>query len=144
MDFLLNIDALAKISQILLGIVGAVAIYLSWGQLKATKRNTQLNIAKNEIDIFSKLNEKQKIFVDSMALYNANTDNKSARLNALKAKEEYFWLLDIVCLYVLNKSITPHHFYTQYRQTIYELLKIFPNDFGADSAYKNILKILEA
>lgn len=143
MDFLLDLDLLAKISQILLGVVGAVAIYLSWGQLKATKRNTQLNIAKNEIDIFSKLNERQKIFVDFMALYNADTNNKSAELGALKAKEEYFWLLDIVCFYTLNKSITPHHFYAQYRQTICELVKIFPSDFGVNSAYKNIVKILK-
>ena len=71
----LSIDNLSKLSQIGLMIAGGYALYISHNQLKITKRNTELNIAKNEIDIFSKLNEKEKIFVDCLENYDAQQND---------------------------------------------------------------------
>lgn len=63
------IDYSSKTSQIVLMLAGLYALYISYNQLRITKkntelniRNTELNIAKNEIDIFSRLDDKEKIF----------------------------------------------------------------------------------
>lgn len=136
----LSIDNLSKLSQIGLVVIGGLALYISRNQLKIAKRNTELNIAKNEIDIFSKLNEKEKVFVDCLENYNGQNNEDFDSLQ--RAKEEYFRLFDTVCLYVSNESITFENFCNQYKDRIIFIVAQFKkDDFGDGSKYKNIISL---
>ncbi len=141
LDILMSIiDNLSKLSQMGLMVAGGYALYISHNQLKITKRNTELNIAKNEIDIFSKLNEKEKVFVDCLESYNEQNNEYFDSLQ--RAKEEYFRLFDAVCLYVSNGSITFDNFCNQYQDRIIFIVTQFKkDDFGDDSIYKNIINL---
>lgn len=129
-----NLDCISKLSQIVLGVIGLYAIYISHNQLKLARRNTQLNIAKNEIDIFARLNEKEKVFIDCLEI----ADNDTDLLN--HAKEEYFRLFDTVCLYVLNESITLDNFHNQYKDRLNLIVREFADDFKQD-LYANIMEV---
>lgn len=133
----LSIDNLSKFSQIMLMLFGGYALYISHKQLKIAKRNTELNIAKNEIDIFARLNEKEKVFVDSLENYDEIFDLLK------RAKEEYFRLFDTICLYVLNGSITLDNFCNQYKDRISLIIDKFKDEFGDNSIYKNIVRLHE-
>ena len=78
MDIVLKFAPLAGI------ITSTIAIFafgIALWQLLLARKNTMLNIAKNEIDIFSKLDERQKIWYDCMCEYNVLLKNgKSERL----------------------------------------------------------------
>lgn len=143
----LSIDSLSKFSQMMLMIFGGYALYISHKQLKITKRNTELNIAKNEIDIFARLNEKEKVFVDSLENYGgAETKEKEydETFDLLKrAKEEYFRLFDTICLYVLNESITLDNFCNQYKDRLFFIVDKFKDEFDDSSTYKNIVGLHE-
>lgn len=141
----LSIDGLSKFSQIMLMIFGGYALYISHKQLKIAKRNTELNIAKNEIDIFARLNEKEKVFVDSLENYDgANEKEYDETFDLLKrAKEEYFRLFDTICLYVLNDSITLDNFCNQYKDRIVFIVDKFKDEFDESSIYKNIVGLHE-
>lgn len=133
----LSIDNLSKFSQIMLMLFGGYALYISYKQLKIAKRNTELNIAKNEIDIFARLNEKEKVFVDSLENYDETFDLPK------RAKEEYFRLFDTICLYVLNESITLDNFCNQYKDRISLIIDNFKDEFDDNSIYKNIVRLHE-
>lgn len=139
----LSIDNLSKFSQMVLMLFGGYALYISHKQLKIAKRNTELNIAKNEIDIFAKLNEKEKVFVDSLENYDGVKEKEyDEAFDLLKrAKEEYFRLFDTICLYVLNDSITLDNFCNQYKDRISLIIDKFKDEFGDNSIYKNIVRL---
>lgn len=138
-----SLDDISKLAQIALGIIGIYAIYISHNQLKLSQRNTQLNIAKNEIDIFAKLNEKERVFIDYLEQFDETQTGELHNIpeTLLRAKQEYLRLLNTVCLYVLNESITLDNFRNQYKETVDFIIKRFDNDFGKDSLYKNIIKV---
>ncbi|HBD9204933.1 TPA: hypothetical protein KLC88_001755, partial [Campylobacter jejuni] len=54
------LDILVKIVQ----IVACLGLIIAIFQLRATSKNAKVNILKTEFDIFSKISEKEKIFVD--------------------------------------------------------------------------------
>lgn len=147
------LDNVSKIAQILLAGLGIIALCVSWGQLKVSRRNNKLNTAKNEIEIFSKLIDKQKAFIMCMFKYNEKMklcktpmmrDLAAQEKNdAKQAKDEYFGLLDTVCLYVLNEDITPNNFCKQYKNMLWKLMNLFSNDFDIGKTYENVGKLFK-
>lgn len=110
-----------------------------------SRKNTQLNTLKTEIDIFFKLFEKEKIFVDHLEYFISKEkefteEQKKKELEQLaRNKEQYLNTLDMICFYVDKKHFTPSTFYRQYGKTMLEI-----KDILADiNEYKNIALVLD-
>lgn len=89
-------------SEFLRILVGCIAFYFTFSQLRYAKRNMLLNIAKNEIEIFNKLDERQKLFIECQIKFSniKNNDNDEEMKILLNEEERlkkyYFDLLDTV------------------------------------------------
>ncbi|GEM_PF-5802380 len=99
-------------SNLLRIIVGGFTIYLAISQLWYARKNTRLNIAKNEIDIFNKLDERQKLLGDYQCQFMNSQEKNSEELDYLleqekQAKEHYLNLLDTTRLKTTKISRNP-------------------------------------
>ncbi|WP_290075204.1 hypothetical protein [Helicobacter rodentium] len=132
-------------SNLLRIIVGGFTIYLAISQLWYARKNTRLNIAKNEIDIFNKLDERQKLLGDYQCQFMNSQEKNSEELDYLleqekQAKEHYLNLLDTICLYALNKNITRENFFTQYKNMLLTINEIYQDEI---KNYENIKKAIK-
>lgn len=135
--------------------VGGVAFYFTYQQLKCAKKNMLLNIAKNEIDIFNKLDERQKLLTECQMKFSdiKDNDDKSKYLKEQLTteeqylKEHYLNLLDTVCFYANNNHITAKNFYLQYKDILFAVNELYiEKDTRKYEKYKNIreaIKIIE-
>lgn len=103
------LDEIVKIIQI--GGIG----FIIW-QLNISIRNTKVNTLKTEFEIFGKISEKEKAFVDEYEkLIKPNVYVDEESINPYKKyREQYLNELNLVCLYILNGYFTEKHFSQQY------------------------------
>ncbi|WP_143211981.1 hypothetical protein [Campylobacter hyointestinalis] len=143
------IDEFAKdlySSEFLRILVGGIALYFTFSQLQYAKRNMLLNIAKNEIDIFNKLDERQKLFIECQIKFsNIKNNDDDEEMKILLNEEErlkkyYFDLLDTVCLYAINKNITAKNFYSQYKNILLAVNELYEDTI---KKYENICKVIK-
>ena len=143
-----TLDIVYKIASIIVPIVAMFAIYISIKHLKKVGKDTRLNTAYTEIDIFEKLSKKQDQLYKSMLKViqiKEEEENKNETLFMLdvanKEKIDFLNLLDTVCLYVRNGCITRSNFKKQYKQPLKDIIETYKDNFDQNSAYDNI-KIL--
>ena len=137
----------APLAGMITAIIAVFAFSVALWQLLLARKNTMLNIAKNEIDIFAKLDERQKISADCMRKYNQllkKNENKELELEysssqATLAEEQYLNLVDTICLYALNGNITKANFYKQYAKMLLTLEEIYSEELNQ---YENIKKVV--
>ncbi|WP_107970265.1 hypothetical protein [Campylobacter concisus] len=148
MDNCPALDIAYKVASIIVPMVAMYAIYISIKHLKEIKRDTKLNTAYAEIDIFEKLSKKQDQYYKSMheVIKTKEEDiNKPEALFRLeianKEKIDFLNLLDTVCLYVRNGCITRSNFKRQYKQPLNDIVETYKDSFNQISMYDNI-KIL--
>ena len=136
-----HILAFAPLASIVTAIIAIRAFVIAKKQLSLAKQNTMLNIAKNEIDIFAKLDERQKTLSDyALEFEHSQEVNEEMLINQIEqAKERYYNLLDTICLYALNGNITKANFYKQYRSMFLVLEEIYSEEL---SSYENIKKVV--
>ncbi|EJD0663692.1 hypothetical protein OOV28_001444 [Campylobacter jejuni] len=127
-------------------LVGCIAFYFTFSQLRYAKRNMLLNIAKNEIDIFNKLDERQKLFIECQIKFSniKNNDNDEEMKILLNEEERlkkyYFDLLDTVCFYAINNNITAKNFYSQYKNILLAVNELYEDTI---KEYENICKVIK-
>ncbi|MBT0825031.1 hypothetical protein L8W41_07105 [Campylobacter sp. IFREMER_LSEM_CL1904] len=133
-------------SNIVKVIVGAITLYFGISQLWLSRKNTFQTIAKNEIEIFSKLDERQKLLVECRMKFlemKEESDNDSNLEMLLKEeenlKEYYLNFLDTVCLYAIKENISFKNFYTHYKK----MLIAVTIDEDEIKKYENINKAME-
>ena len=148
MDNCPALDIAYKVASIIVPMVAMYAIYISIKHLKEIKRDTKLNTAYAEIDIFEKLSKKQDQYYKSMhevIKIKEEDINKPEALSTLeianKEKIDFLNLLDTVCLYVRNGCITRSNFKRQYKQPLNDIVETYKDSFNQNSMYDNI-KIL--
>lgn len=123
-DFLISnkqcVDVIAQLIQISVSIVGIVGIVIAIFQLIASRTNAKVNILKTEFDIFGKISEKEKVFVDDyekLVTSNEAIDTESYN-SYIKNKEQYLSELNLVCSYILDGYFTKEHFFREYGEKI--------------------------
>ncbi|EAI5870807.1 hypothetical protein ACTJ0I_001697 [Campylobacter jejuni] len=105
-----------------------------------------LNIAKNEIEIFNKLDERQKLFIECQIKFSniKNNDNDEEMKILLNEEERlkkyYFDLLDTVCFYAINNNITAKNFYSQYKNILLAVNELYRDTI---KEYENICKVIK-
>ncbi|ECZ6247286.1 hypothetical protein F8Z45_09040 [Campylobacter coli] len=133
-------------SEFLRILVGCIAFYFTFSQLRYAKRNMLLNIAKNEIEIFNKLDERQKLFIECQIKFSniKNNDNDEEMKILLNEEERlkkyYFDLLDTVCFYAINNNITAKNFYSQYKNILLAVNELYRDTI---KEYENICKVIK-
>ncbi len=126
--------------------MGCIAFYFTFSQLRYAKRNMLLNIAKNEIEIFNKLDERQKLFIECQIKFSniKNNDNDEEMKILLNEEERlkkyYFDLLDTVCFYAINNNITAKNFYSQYKNILLAVNELYRDTI---KEYENICKVIK-
>lgn len=110
------LDIFVKIVQIITCLSFIIAIF----QLRATSKNAKVNILKTEFDIFGKISEKEKIFVDCYEKLISSNEliNKEDYNLYIKSQEQYLSELNLVCLYILEGYFTKKHFFQEYGEKI--------------------------
>lgn len=134
-------------SEFLRILVGCIAFYFTFSQLRYAKRNMLLNIAKNEIEIFNKLDERQKLFIECQIKFSSiknDDDVDEEEMKILLNEEErlkkyYFDLLDTVCFYAINNNITAKNFYSQYKNILLAVNELYRDTIRE---YENICKVI--
>lgn len=140
MTFLCLLDIFYKIAGIATPIIAVVTALYIKKQLPEMVRNRKVVTVGAEIEIFTKLSSKKMEYVKYMVLFMQN-NNKINEKYAEEAKIEYLNLLDTVCLYVREEYITKEIFRIQYQNLLSGLIDAFPQHFGANSMYDNIINL---
>ncbi|EKN8418663.1 hypothetical protein PZA47_001577, partial [Campylobacter jejuni] len=120
------LDTITKIITLdtITKIITIVGFCLAFFQLRNVIKNTKVNVLKTEFDIFGKISEKEKIFVDcyeqSML---SSEESKTQEYYSLykKSKEQYLSELNLVCLYILEGYFTRKHFFQEYGSKMFSM-----------------------
>lgn len=86
---MIDLDIIAKIASIFVPIFG---FCIAFFQLNHVIKNTKVNVLKTEFDIFGKISEKEKIFVDcyeKSILSSKGSETQSYYNLYKKSKEQY-------------------------------------------------------
>lgn len=116
---MIYLDIIAKIASIFVPIFG---FCIAFFQLNHVIKNTKVNVLKTEFDIFGKISEKEKIFVDcyeKSILSSKGSETQSYYNLYKKSKEQYLSELNWVCLYILEGYFTRKHFFQEYGAKIF-------------------------
>ncbi|MCI7485566.1 MAG: hypothetical protein MSA68_06450 [Helicobacter sp.] len=133
-DFLIShkqrIDVIAQLIQIVVSILGIVGIGIAIFQLIALRTNAKVNTLKTEFDIFGKISEKEKVFVDDYEkLVTSNEAIDKEGLNSYtKNKEQYLRELNLVCSYILDGYFIKEHFFREYGEKILSIYNEIQKD----------------
>lgn len=137
------LDIIVKLAQASSSIAVCVGIIFAFIQLRATIQNSKINLMKTEWDIFDKLSEKEKAFVDEFEKLKQLQNITDEQCESyLKNMEQYLNELDSLCLYVIEGYFSKVHFFQKHGKGVLSIYEILKKE-NAIEKYPHIDKVLK-
>lgn len=156
-------DWISAISSVLTTIISGGALCVAYYQIKQVKiqlkglsKNQKNNTLMAVLELESELNKRKESFDKAnfeLREYNHEIENFNKKLSAdllgiyndkiNVSKENYLNSLDRLSYCILNDYLSDRDWRTEYRDTIFESVYNYRDNFGVSSRYRNTIKIYD-
>lgn len=156
-------DWISAISSTLTMLISGGVLWVAYYQIKQVKKQLK-GLAENQknstlmtvLELESELNKRKESFDKAnfeLREYNLEIDNSKKKLSTELleiyrdkidvSKENYLNSLDRLSYCILHNYLSDRDWRTEYRDTIFDAVDSYKENFGVSSRYRNMIKIYD-